>query len=660
MHRRSTSTATALAVLFSSAALVASTAGTAAADSAKTLPLSSVGDMVVDGAHQRVFLSDPQQGKIIATDYSGTVLATVSALPGVEGLALNAASDRLYAAVPGSDAIVALDPATVTVTGRFPTGTGTDPRSLAVTGDKVWFGYGPSGEGDIGSLDVAGAEPVVTLDQAQASGWYSAPLLTVAPGAPGTLAAADREGSGGALRVYDVTSGRADQTAAAGASGRIADAAFTPDGSRIITATPGGTHTVWQTSDLSQAGAYETNTHYANGVAVAADGTVAAGTMSWYDPDLHVFLPGGTSPVRRYDFPNTGTHSGADTLAEGALAWDPTGSRLFAVSGNSEGVHTLRTFTDSTKSVPTVTVTAPATAARAKPLTVTGKVSATVALPAGTPLTVTRFDVETPAGKALAPAKTDASGAFSFTDTPPAGGTVTYKVSYAGSATHAAATASTKVQVSRAAVSLTLTGNGTVHGQGADVKFTARLGTTYKNRVVEIWTDPYGADAPKRLLKRGTVDANGNLSVVVDMTRDTTVTAVFAGDARYAPKTVKSTAYAKVRIATTLSGHYKTGTISGIGHHYYRKSVSPVVTTTMSYYAGRKQRLELQVYYDGQWYGSTEYFALSTSGVSRVSLGAPGESGIRARVRSSYIDPSSGDSANYTTHGGWKYLYFTN
>ncbi|MGW7363320.1 YncE family protein [Streptomyces sp. NPDC054841] len=657
---RSTSAATALAVLFSSVALAASAAGTAAADSAKVLPLSAVGDIVVDGVHQRVFISDPQQGKIISTDYAGTVLATVSALPGVEGLALNAASDRLYAAVPGSDAIVALDTATATVSSRFPTGSGTDPRSLAVIGDKVWFGYGPAGDGDIGSLDMAGTEPVVTLDQAQASGWYSAPLLVAAPGAPGKLAAADRYGSPGALRVYDVTSGQATQTAAAGASGRIADAAFTPDGSKIITATPGGTHTVWQSSDLSQAGAYETKTHYANGVAVAADGAVAAGTDSWYDPDVHVFLPGGTSPVRRYDFPNTGTSSGADTLAEGALAWEPAGHRLFAVSGNNQGVYTLRSFTDATKSVPQITVTAPSTANRAQALTVKGKVTATVPLPAGTPLTVTRFDVETPAGKVLAPVKTDATGAFSFTDTPLVGGKVTYKVSFAGDATRAAASGSSSVEVSRAAVSLTLNQNGTVHAQGADVKFTARLGNTYKNRVVEIWTDPYGADAPKRLLRRGTVDANGNLSAVVDMTRDTTVTAVFAGDARYASKTVKSTAYAKVRIATTLSGHYKTGTISGVGHHYFRKTANPLVTTTMSYYAGRKQRLELQVYYQGQWYSSNEYFALSTGGVSRVNLGAPGEAGIRARVRSSYIDPSSGDSANYTTHGGWKYLYFTN
>ncbi|MFI1466240.1 Ig-like domain repeat protein [Streptomyces wuyuanensis] len=658
---RSISTATALAVLFSSAALAVGTAGPAAADSAKVLPVSQVGEVVVDGVHRRVFVSDPQQGRIVVTDYAGTVLATLGQLPGVEGLALNAASDRLYAAVPGSDAVVAFDPATATENGRFPTGEDTGPSTLAVVGDTVWFGYGAAGDGDIGSVDLSGAEPVVTLDQAEASGWYRAPMLAAPQDASGKLAAADRDTSPGALRVYDVTSGQAVQTAAAGASGRIADAAFTADGDAIVTATPGGTHSIWKTEDLSQSGSYETGAHYANSVAVASDGAVAAGTSSWYDPDLHVFLPGNANPVRRYDFPNTGTHSGADTLAEGALAWEPSGSRLFAVSGNSQGVYALRTFVDATKSLPSITLTAPSTAARGKALTVKGRISGTVALPAGTQLTVTRSDQENPAGRALAPVKTDASGGFAFPDTPAVGGKVTYKVAFAGSASHAAAVSSTSVEVSRAAVSLTLNQNGTVVSQGADVRFTARLGNSYKNRVVEIWTDPYGGDAPKRLVKKGTVNSKGELSVLVDMNRDTTITAVFAGDARYAPKSVKSTAYARVNISTAVARHYKTGTIGSTVHHYFRKNTAPLFTTSMGYYPGRHQKFQVQVYYQGAWYDSgSEYFALASNGKSAVSLQAPGQSGLRARVRSSYIDPTSGDSANYTTHGAWKYLYFTN
>ncbi|NEE58529.1 Ig-like domain repeat protein, partial [Streptomyces sp. SID8455] len=106
-----------------------------------------------------------------------------------------------------------------------------------------------------------------------------------------------------------------------------------------------------------------------------------------------------------------------------------------------------------------------------------------------TPLTVTRTDVESPKGKSLGTVKTDAKGAFTFTDTPPVGGKVTYRVAYAGSATHTAASGSAAVTVSRAAVSLKLNRNKSLHAYNKNVSFTATLGKTYKNRVVELWAD---------------------------------------------------------------------------------------------------------------------------------------------------------------------------
>ena len=80
--------ATALAVLFSSAALAVGTAAPAAADSSMPLPVLSSGDIVVDDVHQRVFVSDPTGGKVVATDYAGTVVGTVPSLPGANGLEL--------------------------------------------------------------------------------------------------------------------------------------------------------------------------------------------------------------------------------------------------------------------------------------------------------------------------------------------------------------------------------------------------------------------------------------------------------------------------------------------------------------------------------------------------------------------------------------------
>ncbi|KOG33568.1 YncE family protein [Streptomyces resistomycificus] len=656
MRRRSISAATTLAVVFSSAVIAAGSAGVAAADSAKVLPVKSVGDIVVDGTHRRVYVSDPTGGKIVVTDYAGAVKASLTGLSGVSGLALSADSGQVYAAVKNGNRIVSVETETYTQTASYPVGAA--PGDLEVVDGRIWFAHGT----DFGSLDLSGTEPVVHLAQRGDVGFSGAfgMFLASDPAVPGVLVA----GNGGALAVYDVSADGAALRVKGDMDTAVKQLDLTPDGKQVLTSwgdpDTGYGIGAYATTDLTEQAGYPIDA-YPNAVRVAPDGSVAGGSFSWYEPDVHIHRPGDPTPVREYDFPNTGDSSGADTLVDGALAWAPDSSRVFAVSVNTGGVHTLRALTDPTKELPTLSVTAPAKADRAKKLTVTGKLTSQTALPAGTSLQVTRTDVESPSGKTLPTVTTKAGGGFSFTDTPPAGGKVTYKVTYAGDAAHAAVSGSDTVQVSRKATTLTLTNNGKLYAYGKDVTFTAHLGSTYQNRTVAIYADPFGSDKPKKLVKTAKVNSNGNLSAVVDMTRDTTVTAVFAGDARSADKTTKSTAYAHAKVSTTVSKHYKKGKIGSTTYYYFRKNTGPVLTTTMNYYQGRKQRVQLQVFYQGSWYDSgSEYFALAANGKSAVDLGAPGESGIRARVRASYVNGTSGDSVNSTTHGAWKYLTFTN
>ncbi|MEU3348933.1 Ig-like domain repeat protein [Streptomyces sp. NPDC006700] len=638
--------------MFSSVALATGMAGPAAADSAKVLPVNSVGDMVVDGVHQRVYISDPDAGKILVTDYSGTVKATLSGLSGVTGLALSADSGEVYAAVKNDHRIVSVETGTYTRTASYPVDAA--PDDLEDVDGRIWFSY----DGDFGSLDVSGPEPVIHLAQRGDAGSYpgAGTLLAADPAVPGVLVA----GNGSMLAVYDVDADGATLRAEGNMGSGVKQLDLMPDGSQVLTSWgPGYSIGAYSATDLTQRPGYPVGP-YPNAVRVAPDGTIAGGSFSWYDPDVHIHRPGDPVPVREYDFPNTGNSSGADTLVDGALAWAPDSSRVFAVSVNTFGVHTLRALTDPTKELPTLKVSVPAKSERAKALTVKGKLTSKTLPAAGTALKVTRTDVESPNGKALAAAKTKADGSFSFTDAPPAGGKVTYKVTYAGDAAHMPASASGAVDVSRKAATLTLNNKGKLYAYGKKVTFTAHLGTTYKNRTVSIYADPFGPDKPKKLLKTAKVNSKGNLSATVSMTRDTTVSAVFSGDARYAAKTVKSTAYAQVKVSTAVSKQYKTGKIGSTTYYYFHKKTDPLFTTTMTYYPGRKQRFQLQVYYQGKWYDSGyEYFALGTSGKSAVSLEAPGEAGIRARMRSSYINGSSGDNVNSTTHGAWKYFAFT-
>ncbi|MGC0330698.1 hypothetical protein RKD23_003688 [Streptomyces sp. SAI-170] len=653
MHRRTLTTATTLAVLFSSAMLAAVPAS---ADSTIALPVRSTGDIVVDGVHKRVFVSDPVNGKIVVTDYAGTVVKQVGNLPGVTGLELSADSGTLYAAVKDADAVVAVDTVTGTESGRWPVGDA--PLSVAVAGGKVWFGYGAAGAGNIGSLDLSGEQPVLTLDQ---DPWSGAPLVDAAPGSDTVVAGRPDDQK---LVAYDVSTGTATRTATMdGEVHHLADFEVTPDGQRVIAAGawPASHHVVFRTADLTAVGSYASET-WPNAVAVAGNGTVAAGVDGAYSPDLYIYKPGATTSIREYEFPDTDDISGSDELADGALAWAPDASRLFAVSHNYNGVYTLRVLTTPTRATTALTVDAPATAARAKQLTVKGKITSRVKLPTGAQLTVTRTDVESPNGKALKPVTVRSDGTYSFTDVPPAGGKVRYTVRYAGDAEHTASSASDTVQVSRATPVLTLTNNRKVYSYGADVRFTAHLGTTYKNRKVEIWADPFGGDKPNRLVKSGTVNSSGNLSVVLDLRRDTKVVAKFAGDARYKPRTVTSTVGTRVRVSTALSGQYKKQYTWGHTYHFFKKTRNPLITTVMSPYPGRSQRLELEIYYQGTWYeAGTEYFKLDSSGVSKVELLGPHDPGWRLRARSVYLEgPGAGDRVNTTTYGAWKYLYFTN
>jgi hypothetical protein len=653
---RSISTATALAVLLGSAALGLGAAGTASA--APAAHVASPGGLAVDGAVKRVFLGDSTNGTVTATDYSGTVLGSVSGVTGVTDLAVSDDGSTVYAAAREIHEIWAIDASTLAVRARYTVSTNYGPTHVAFSGGKVWFSYGDQWDGDLGSVDpsvdpASGTDPV-TLQQFPTEGtsvgiWGQA-LLDTDPTQPGILAVGETGLSTDSMAVLDVSGGKpalvawhfGDYSLNSG----IGDIDLVPGGTQVLV--NGKDRDAYADGTFKAAGSYP-NGQFAD---IASNGLVAQvnGTK------ILTYQPNATLPLHTFD---EGTSRTAD------LAWAPDDSRLFAVVGTDveSGGYTLKALTDPGLNNPTLTVNAPASATRAQKLTVTGRLSASVPLPAGAQLQVTRVDLASPSGKALPAVTVKSDGTYSFSDTPPAGGTVTYKVTYAGDAQHSAVTASDKVDVSRASTSLSLNNNGKVYSYGTDVKFTAHLGTTYTNRTVEIWANPYGGDKPNKLIKTGKVDSHGNISATVDMTRDTDVTAVFKGDARYKPKTVKSTGYAKVKNSTVVSKNYKTAKIGSTTYYWFHKNSAPLVTTTMSYYPGRKERIDLQVYYNGKWYtaeGSPQYFKLASNGKCAVSLGAPGKSGIKARVRSSYINNSSGDNVNTTTYGSWKYLYFSN
>jgi hypothetical protein len=182
MRNRRIVAATVVAALAGSTVLAAG-ATPALADSGRTLPIKSVGDLVVDGARQRIFVSDPTGGKIVETTYDGTVVATASGLPRISGLAISADGDKLYGALESGRAIVALSAATLTEPVRYDLGASVYPLSLESAAGKLWFSYDNYGkdpyigsDGNIGSLDLSGAEPAVALQQDSTGAFGSGPV----------------------------------------------------------------------------------------------------------------------------------------------------------------------------------------------------------------------------------------------------------------------------------------------------------------------------------------------------------------------------------------------------------------------------------------------------------------------------------------------------
>ncbi|MBO3740101.1 YncE family protein [Actinoplanes flavus] len=668
------------------------TTGTALADSDEKLPITTFGDIAVDAVHHRVFVSDPTSGKIVSTNYQGHEATAVTGLAGVDGLALSADSNVLYAAVSGGHRIAAIATDTLTETASYPVGDTVAIRDVVgpISG-KLWFSTigGNVGTGTIGSVDLATSAVAVHDARADGVGLYTTPMISTGAGAPGLVVLTDASTTSGDSVVYDVSSGAADLKLAAEVFGEFtSDVAISGDGADLIQAGYNGSHRI-AISDGTKTAAFTSLNHF-GGVEVAADGRVAL-SLRGGSHDVYVFQPGATTPKLTFALPSVaGSYNRPEVVGRG-LAWEPGGSRIFAVAqgDGTENNYWLYTLNDSdpvepdpttaspspststpspgpsgTSSPeplrPTIWLTAPATATRGQALTITGSINANMPLPAGKELALWRHDMETTSSPSLdGVTTTDANGEFRFASTPPVGGRVIYDVVFKGDEQYLPATASAVVQVSRTTPGLTLDKNKTVNAYGTTVTFTATLGATYKNRVVEIWADPYGADQGNRLLKRATVNSAGKVSAGFKLTRNTTLTARFAGDARYAPRTVTSVAYTKVAVNTKITRHYRTKKIGSVTYYVVRTTKDPHFITTMTAYPNRFHRLVIQRYKNGKWtafQGAT--LGLDKYGVSEAWITGYYPAGQRFRVRAEYGNSPYGDKINATTYGSWKYYTY--
>lgn len=425
------------ALLVSTAALaVVGPSPSLAAAEVAPLPLPTFADMAVDDAHGHLFLTaGAGQDGILVTDLAGTVVTSIGGQQGAKGLALSPDGTRLYAALADAHAVSEIDTATLTETRRFATGDKACPDDLAVQATRVWFTYDcPSEWKGLGSVDLSADPATVRTDHVTGL----ATPQTVSLGG-GRLALGSTQ-TPARLRSYAVDAGEVTPLATSAESDwAYHDLQVTGDGTQVVVAQGSKHFTVLDTGDLSVDRVLDAP-GFPMAVTASSDGFVAGGTDNAVGAqDVWVYRGAETGAMRTFDF---GSDPNGIRFGYGGLAFTADRSRLYAVTGDYDRQSpVLRVFHDPTKYLTHITVSAPATKPRGRPVTVTGQLvveNGTVTAPVT--LHVTRTDRD---GTHRLPDVTTASdGGFSFTETPPEGGPSTYTVSFGGDASRLPSTGS--------------------------------------------------------------------------------------------------------------------------------------------------------------------------------------------------------------------------
>ncbi|MGD0242247.1 MAG: hypothetical protein ABSB59_18230 [Streptosporangiaceae bacterium] len=426
-----------------------------AATTVVTLPITSYSHMLVDSAHKHLFItSGSGSTSILVTDYSGQTVATIGNEPGATGLALSPDGSTVYAALAAGDAVSAISTSTLAETARYATGTGTDPTYVAATSGKIWFSYdAAAAQASIGSIDPSTSPATVTLSAA-AGTWSIPPVLAAT--ASGELVASEPSQSPNELATYDVSTGTATVLAPQQfftEAGNFKSMAITPDGQDVVTASGAPyQQEIFKISDLSAAGTYPT-TPYPNSVAIAADGTVAAGTTIGSN-EVFMFAPGGSTPLNTISF-------GSNQLADDGVALTPDDSLLFAIT--LQNAPTLNIIPNPAQPAPpaqdptsTAMTCSPNPDAIGQATTCTATVTDTAASPT-TPTGTVTFGASANDGSfsastcTLAPAATSgqASCSVSYTpsSTPQVPGSVTLSGAYTGDSSHASSAGTTVLTI---------------------------------------------------------------------------------------------------------------------------------------------------------------------------------------------------------------------
>jgi hypothetical protein len=193
---------------------------------------------------------------------------------------------------------------------------------------------------------------------------------------------------------------------------------------------------------------------------------------------------------------------------------------------------------------------------------------------------------------------------------------------------------------------------------GAKVTLTVTLGPTSIDRTVSLYATPFGG--VRELVATGTVDAKRKWYARYWITRATTFTAVFAGDAYNAASSASLTLDAYARVTGRLTGGYKTSKSSGgaVYDVFHGTGTLTLYSTVAPNKPGECLEPETEQYDKGVgWDADTKYGCdkLDSGSQDAAPFSLSLAVGDRYRIRGDYLRGK--DTANLDAQGPW--LYFT-
>jgi len=520
--------------LAGAAALLAVPAATSAASAAALpkLPVTGLTQVLEAGNH--LFLDTG--GSVVVTSLTGKPVAT---LPG--GATGNMATNGNTVWVVAGQVVHAFSATTLNALPDYNGPAGDNLYNIAYQAGKIWVVHGGGAPTSIGYFNVGNPNLNAGLTTNNNTPWAGIPRLAADPNptTEGSLVAVDNEAGSSMITTYNVSGANPQLTpvmekdAVAGCTG-LSDLAVTAGGGRAILACTGGTTDLtYATKTLAPIAAAD----YASGaspdaVAIAPDNTgIATGTDDAGAPALSVFKAGGGAAVTRVQLAADGL-----TVAPGGLAWSQDAVHLYAVLQGGANYY-LRVLQYPQYKATALDLTSAGSFPAGGKVVLHGKLALGGApAPAGVTVKIFRQVAGSSAITTFS-TKTVRGGTFTLTNVPPRYAHYYYTAYYATNGTYAPNWHSCLIVVNALHTTLRVTAPGSVSG-GTTVQVTAHLGKTYNSRYVSIYAQPAGG--AKKLVKKAKVNAAGVLTISYKVTNNTTFTAVFAGDAHYAPVTAKA------------------------------------------------------------------------------------------------------------------------